>query len=237
MIVYDAHCHLEAVRQINSPRPLAVAAVNLQDIIKLDKYRQQNNLAKIGIGIHPWFIDPEVELINYQQQLIAIIETYQPDFIGECGLDYNKPHFESQQLLCELHCQLAQHYQLPIIFHCVRAYNQLLQIIARFPTLKGMLHGFNSNSEMARQLAKKNISLGIGSLVTNPNTQIYKSVTKLPLEFILVESDSPFMPMTGQEYSTPDDCLTYATAIANQQQKTQQEITCRVNANWIKLFS
>lgn len=234
--VFEAHCHLEAALLCDAPRRLAVAAVKLSDSVQLESYRQHNKLAKIGLGIHPWYIDESIELTEYHRQLSAIIEAQQPNFIGECGLDFNKPQRELQILLCDLHCQIAIQYQLPIVFHCVRAYNELLQIIGKYPRLRGMVHGFNNNHEMAKQFIKKNMFLGIGSLITNEATQIYKSLPRIPLESILIESDSPYMPMHGKVYSTPEDCNEYVQFIANRQQKTRQDIICQVNANWLQLF-
>ena len=59
MYVYDAHCHLESLNDDVSleQRFLAVAATN-EDSIKLAKYHKSNSQAKIGIGIHPWYISP-----------------------------------------------------------------------------------------------------------------------------------------------------------------------------------
>lgn len=234
-MLYDAHCHLDAAKFILKPARLAVASIELNDIQALQNYKQINNLAKIGAGLHPWHVE-NIETTTFKNKLKQLIEKYHPDFIGECGLDLLKPYIEQQITICEIHCELAIEYNLPIIFHCVRAYNQLLQIIAKYPKLCGMVHGFNANSETTRQFAKKNISIGIGSLIMNPNSQISKSIIHIPVEQILIESDSPYMPLSNHEISTPDDCLIYAQKLAELTKKSPDEIITKVNLNWTNLF-
>lgn len=232
---YDAHCHLDAVKLILKPARLAVASIQLNDIQALQNYKQINKLAKIGAGLHPWYIE-NIDTTTFKNKLKQLIETYHPDFIGECGLDLLKPNIEQQITICKIHCELAIEYDLPIIFHCVRAYNQLLQVIAKYPKLHGMVHGFNANYKTTQQFAKKNISIGIGSLIMNPNSQISKSIMHIPVEQILIESDSPYVPLSNREISTPDDCIIYAQKLAELTQKSLNEIITKANLNWTNLF-
>lgn len=230
--IFDGHCHLEAASEFNN-RELAVAAIKLSDIESLVTYREQNSLAKIGYGLHPWFIK---EIPNYQQMVVDI-EKYQPDFIGECGLDFLKPDHELQIKICHLHCRLAIHYNLPIVFHCVRAYNELLQIIKQYPNLRGLIHAFNGNNEMARQFNNKGFMLGIGSILMNENSQLAKSITKFDENMLIFESDSPFMALPGKVKSTPDDCLLYAERFTMLKNKLLEDIVIKSNQNWCSLFS
>lgn len=237
MYIYDAHCHLDAASLIDKSQKLAVASIQLTDIALLSEYRIKNNEAKIGVGLHPWHINPDNDINDIKIKLVEYVEKYKPDFIGECGLDFLKPYQGLQLEICKLHCEIAIKYNLPIVFHCVRAYNQLLQIITQFPTLRGMVHGFNSNREMAKQFAKKNISIGIGSLIMNVHSQITKSIANIPLEQILIESDSPYMPMQDNISSSPFDCMKFAEKIAEVKQKNLNDLINEVNSNWNKIFN
>lgn len=235
--VYDAHCHLESLNDVSEQRFLAVAASSLEDSSKLTTYRQSNCQAKIGIGIHPWYISPNSTLASITEKLETAILEYQPNFIGETGLDKLKPEFTLQQEVFYIHLQLAQKYNLPLVIHCVRAYNELLAILSKFTTLRGMVHAYNANSQTAKQLAKKNMLLGIGSIILNENSQLSKSIENIPLEQLLIESDAPYMPYGTKEFSSSEDCILYAKELAKNKKTNLTEIISKVNQNFITLYS
>ena len=241
--VYDAHCHLSnesynpTTNIVTAPAHSAVAATSSHDWSKLVTYRQINPKAKIGFGIHPWNIERDLPVDKLEAQLRAQIEQQQPDFIGETGLDMLKGNLNLQLEYLKIHLQLAQDFNLPIILHCVRAHNQLLELLGKFPKLRGMIHAYNANFETAKQYRRKNMQLGIGSIILTSNSQLTKSSAHLPLEQLLIESDAPYMPMTGKQTSNSTDCLTYALELAMLQQKNPSEVIARVNQNWLNLFS
>jgi TatD DNase family protein len=239
MYVYDAHCHLESLKDKSTkPRILAVAATELNDGLKLARYRQNNPLAKIGIGVHPWYIQSNLLTLDLiTEKLETAILKYQPDFIGETGLDKLKPEFDLQQEIFHIHLQLAQKYNLPVVIHCVRAYNELLAILSKFTSLRGMVHAYNANSETAKQLAKKNMLLGIGSIILNESSQLSKSIEKIPLEQLLIESDAPYMPYGAKKFSSSGDCILYAKQLAENKKINLTEIISKVNQNFITLFN
>lgn len=234
--VYDAHCHYAAA--INSSNQhLAVASIEPDDIVTLVTLRNSNAFAKIGCGLHPWYIGNDNNLTQISSQLETYIIKYQPNFIGECGLDKLKDNFALQLEVCEIHCQLATKYNLPIVFHCVRAYNELLQLIAKYPKLTGLIHGYNANTEMAKQFISKNFKLGIGSLIMNDTSQVSKSIQRISLDSIVIETDSPYMPMPNHEKSTTADVTIYCAKLADRLTKNPDELVIKVNQNWCDLFT
>ena len=235
--IYDSHCHLEAVKNNLQQIKIAIPGIILADIPKLLEYRSQNQLAKIGFGIHPWFIAPQEDHTLLYQELKQAIINHQPNFIGETGLDKNKPHFTYQLQMLSIHLELAQEFDLPVILHCVRAYNELLELLTKYPKLRGVVHAYNSNNEMARQLARKNMYLGIGSIILNENSQLAKSIAKIPSKQLLLESGAPYMPPQGSSHSTTENCLFYAQKLAQLQNKNLMELIHEANQNWKQLFS
>jgi TatD DNase family protein len=241
--VYDAHCHLsdescKLTTNIVTPQAhRAVAAISSHDWSKLATYRQINPNARIGFGVHPWNVERDLPVDKLEVQLRAQIEQQQPDFIGETGLDALKGNLNLQLEYLKIHLQLAQDFNLPIILHCVRAHNQLLEFLGEFPKLRGMIHAYNANFETAKQYRRKNMQLGIGGIILTTNSQLAKSSAHLPLEQLLIESDAPYKPMTDKQTSNSNDCLTYALELAMLQQKNPTEIISRVNQNWLDLFS
>ena len=234
---FDAHCHIEAISSANSMQKLAVCSINLQDIKELYEIRKNNPNIKIGIGLHPWQVTNNINLTEFSSKLMKLIEQYQPDFIGECGLDKLKPNFAKQVEICALHCQLAKQFKLPIVFHCVRSYNELLQIITQHPIIKGLLHAFNANNQIAKQLYKKSISLGVGSLILASTSQLRKSITKIPLAQILIESDAPYMPYANNTTSSAQDCLVYFNELCKIKSINSTAAIEIINQNWISLYA
>ncbi len=236
MLIYDAHCHLAAL--MTDPREfrVAVAAIKPSDAEDLIAYRRKNSLAKIGFGLHPWFIENN-DQIELDSKLTNLIDKFKPDFIGETGLDKNKANFAKQIKCLEIHIELAREFKLPIIIHCVRAYNELLQTLKKYSGISGMIHAYNGNTHTASQLAKFNMRLGIGSIILNNDSQLAKSITKIPNELILLETDAPYMPSFNKQSSTTFDCLLYAQRLSQLKNKSLGEIIAKANENWLQLFT
>lgn len=241
MLIYDSHCHYAAISANPLTFPIAVAAISLADMPQLQAYRQINPLAKIGCGIHPWLIAHNYATFNHalasslKAELYALIEKSQPSFIGETGLDKLKPNFALQLQAFKLHLELARDFKLPIIIHCVHAYNELLQLLRAYPKLRGSIHAFNGNQQLADQLAQKNMYLGIGSIILKNTSQLQRA--QIPSTQLLFESDAPYMPACNKIASSPYDCLIYAQRLAQLQQKSLTSIITAANQNWCSLFA
>lgn len=236
MLIYDSHCHLDAVKNSKLQGKIAIPAVNLTDLPELIKYRQQNLYAKIGCGLHPWFIDTNLSWERLKSKLYQLILDYKPNFIGETGLDANKPNFDLQKQSLAIHLEAATNFNLPIIIHCVRAYNELLQILAKFSHARGIVHAYTGNRELASQLAHKNMLLGIGSIILNNNSQLVKSAAKIPDEQLILETDAPYMPALNKSSAATNDCLIYAQRLAQLKGKKLFEIISQSNNNWQRMF-
>lgn len=235
-VPYDAHCHLEQIIT-NESTYRAIAAVTQKDWPKLVAYHELQPTVKIGFGIHPWHVNDEFSTKELEKLLRTQIHLHQPNFIGETGLDALKPDLDLQLEYLKVHLKLAQEFNLPIVLHCVRAHNQLLQILGSYPHVRGMVHAYNGNTDTAKQYLRKNMQLGIGSTILNQASQLCKSITHIPLEQLLIESDAPYMPQLNQLTSSSDDCVIYATELAHRQQKNLTEVISEVNQNWLNLFS
>lgn len=237
MLIYDSHCHLAALTHNQLAFRVAVPAIIPSDMPKLVAYRAQNHLAKIGCGLHPWYLASVPPTWLNLNQLRQLVNQYRPDFIGETGLDKFKPGFDLQLYSLRLHLHLAQELDMPIVIHCVRAYSELLQLLSEFPNIKGIVHAFNGNRELAKQLLRKNMFLGVGSIILNPNSQLHKSIAGISGAQLLLESDAPFMPALNKITSTSDDCWLYAQRLAQLSTKKIFDIADEVNYNWLKLFN
>jgi TatD DNase family protein len=236
MKIFDAHCHLAAIASEVPNYPLAVAAISLDDYSALVKLRQLHPQLKIGIGLHPWLVTPEFAGAQLREQLLNLISSDRPDFIGETGLDKLRPNFELQQHVLALQLTLAQEFELPVVLHCVRAYNELLSLLASHPICSGLVHAFNSTSQMAAQLQQHKCRVGVGSLVLNQKSIVRKALDQISVEQIVIESDAPYMPAAGKASSSYTDCISYAQEVATIKHLDLEQLASIANHNFTQLF-
>lgn len=166
-----------------------------------DKYPQNFGLC---FGLHPYFVsdqtpdDCEIAL----DQLTKLLP--QAMALGETGLDF-RPHIvqESEGLQIEMfenQIELAKVFQKPMVLHIVQGHDKAIQIfdIWGAPERAGLIHAFNGSYEMAKKYIDKGFFISVGGAVTyDKNRKLQDCVKKLPLEFLLIESDSPDQPPEG----------------------------------------
>lgn len=240
MLIYDAHCHYPALAEDSRQLRVAVAAVLPEAVASLAEYKKQNSFARIGIGLHPWNTNYRLKYANlaeFKAQFLKLIDRYHPDFIGETGLDKYKPDYAHQLELFKIQVQIADDQNLPLVIHCVAAYSDLLGVLTQFPRLRGLIHAYNGNSQIAQQLAKKNFYLGVGSVILKANSQLSKSIATIPNRQLILESDAPYMPPLAKASSTSNDCLIYAQRISQLKKQSLRNVIATSNAAWLALFS
>ncbi len=116
---------------------------------------------KISAGIHPW--DAE----RAQREWLDGIRELQPAAVGEVGLDYATDiDREAQRTWLARQRDLAAELGLPLIVHCVRAYDDLKAMLSGFP-LPVIVHGFTGSEQLASQLLDRGWYLSFGKTVVN----------------------------------------------------------------------
>ncbi|MFI5141380.1 MAG: TatD family hydrolase [Bacteroidia bacterium] len=138
-------------------------------------------------GIHPWYINTETE--SDFNELAQISKQTNVLAIGECGLDkVCNTDFTLQQTYFIKQIQLANILQKPLIIHCVKAFNETLQLLLHQKTQGAVIfHGFAKNSTLAKQLVNKGYYLSFGKhLLTASGAITFKTI---PIERIFLETD------------------------------------------------
>lgn len=145
----------------------------------------------LSIGIHPWHIDgntADAQLKIMEQHLIKS----ECLAVGECGLDRTtKIDFLLQKKVFTKQLHLAEKIKKPLIIHCVRAYQEILDLIKREQiSVPLIFHGFSKNSHIHSILLKfSNIYFSFGhSTLTSKITQA--NITATPLDRLFIETDS-----------------------------------------------
>jgi len=118
--------------------------------------------------------------------------------VGECGLDYFRdlsPR-DVQRRAFARHLALAREVGLPAVIHCRDAYEECLGIIRSEGArpVRGVMHCFQGDAEAARGALDLGLYLGIGGSLTFPREEALRRVAAgLPLERLVVETDSPYL--------------------------------------------
>jgi TatD DNase family protein len=135
---------------------------------------------------------------------------------------------------------LAEELNLPVVMHSREAEADTLNILKEIPVKSlGVAHSFTSSFEMARTLVEMGWYLGINGIVTFKNTEDLREVVRwLPLEKMLLETDSPFLtpvPFRGKP-NKPAHIPVIATFISELRDISLQELAEQTNENAQRLF-
>lgn len=139
-----------------------------------------------SIGIHPY----DINLVdqNSVKELELFLKFKNCKAIGECGLDKLKnTDLTSQQLILQKQFELAIKYNKPIIIHCVKAFDELIEFCKPFQNkIPIIIHGFNKSEELALQLISKGFHLSLNQSIFNKENFDF---TKLPINKLFLETD------------------------------------------------
>lgn len=140
-------------------------------------------------GIHPWHLDE-----NNSRELLAYLrdKATGPNLIafGEAGFDKLRgPSHEIQEAVFAEQVKIAGQFGKPLVIHCVRAWNELLEAHRNTkPETPWLVHGFRGKKDLALQLIRRGmyISLWFDFVVRNESSGLLKS---LPPDRIFLETD------------------------------------------------
>lgn len=163
----------------------------------LDFCRRWKGNAYPCIGLHP------TELGSSWAEELDLLEGALKDCpdavaIGECGMDlyWSKEQVAEQEEVFRTQLDLSLHTGLPVIIHARNATDRIFNILEdyRGRGLKGVFHAFSGSIETFRQLDRYgDWYVGIGGVLTFRKASIADTVSDIPLERILLETDSPYL--------------------------------------------
>jgi len=152
---------------------------------------KQNDFVYAAVGIHPGNLDSGTT----PEQIRALASDPKCVAIGEIGLDYywvsdNK----SQQIeIFEKQILIAKELNLPILVHDRDAHADTLEILKKHKP-KGVVHCFSGSVEMAKEIIKLGMYIGVGGVITFKNAKKLPDVVRVvPDELLLVETDCPYL--------------------------------------------
>ncbi len=193
--------------------------------------------AAIGVHAHEAEEATESEL----EKIKELYKSKKVVAVGEIGLDYHydfSPR-EKQLEIFEYQLLVANELDLPVIVHDREAHEDTMNLLKKHRP-KGVVHCFSGSAEMAKEIVKLGMYIGIGGAVTFKNAKKPVEVVEyLPLDRLLLETDAPYMtpvPFRGQRCDSSHIAYT-AEKIAEIKGIDVQELIDICNENAKRLFN
>ena len=205
---------------------------------------EQHSIIQSCIGVHPHDAqsvtkDTYDNLKNLVADKHDVIVGY-----GEIGLDYAKNYSEPtiQKKIFREQLELARELELPVVIHDRDAHADTLKILRSagpFPQ-GGVMHCFSGDMELARSVMDMGFHLSIPRVVTFKNGATLQEVAAaIPLEFLLLETDGPFLspdPWRGKR-NVPSNLLYTAFKVAQLREISMEKLATQTSANAQRLFN
>jgi TatD DNase family protein len=173
----------------------------------------------VAMGLHPTSVTE-----NYLSDLDVLKQEFiKRKFcaVGEVGIDlyWDTTTKFWQQKAFALQVEWALEYELPLIIHSRNACDETLEVLRNYKSekLKGVFHCFDGTLKHAQQVVELGFLIGVNGVVSFKNSQLPNLLNNIPLDFILLETDAPYLaphPYRGKR-NEPSFLLTIVEKIAS----------------------
>ena len=252
--IFDSHAHYddeqfdgdrdELLRSLPSKGVCAVinCASDLKSSATSAELSEKYPFFWCACGVHPHEAEKELktaDINEIEKRIVNFAEKKKCVAIGEIGIDYHydfSPR-ELQKELFELQLKLSKELDLPVIVHDREAHEDTMTLLKKYRP-KGVVHCFSGSVEMAREVLKLGMYIGLGGAVTFKNAKKPVAVAATDIDRILLETDCPYMapvPFRGTRCSS--DMIAYsAQTIASVKNMDVQTLVDAATENTKRLF-
>ena len=253
-MLIDSHSHIDGAEfQLDIDEVFArmkeaevggalVAGTSLQDYERGLNFANAHKNVWYAAGVHPSTKDDDHEASI--EELVGLTKPQKVVAIGECGLDYYYDYSgkENQRKVFAEHIRAAQETGLPLIIHTRDADDDTIGMLSEYYKEKpfaGEIHCFSGS----RRLAEFALSIGFyvsasGIITFNKSGELREIFADLPLDRLLVETDSPFLapvPLRGHR-NEPANVRYVAEKLAQVKDVSFEEIAKITSENFYRLF-
>lgn len=185
---------------------LICVGTDYEDSLEAVDFVQDREGCWASLGIHPH--EASKFLSDSPQNLESLVQnarrTGKVVAIGEVGLDYYYEHSpkKDQIKLLEMFLDLAQKYDLPVIFHIRDAFDDFWPIIDNFTKIRGVLHSFTDSEANLEKAMERRLLVGLNGIMTFTKDESQLAMAKkVLLKSLILETDAPYLapkPMRGK---------------------------------------
>lgn len=261
MRFFDTHTHFDyLVRQTDEPvaqlvqkalqsavEKILIVGVQSQDFVNIEKLTAlYPKILYYGLGLHPLYIQ------KHRQSDLDLLEKKlaynNPSCIAvaEIGLERHYPELLRDQLWkkqCDFfttQLQLAKQFQLPVSIHSRQAHDQLFGFLKVANLSRcGVIHGFSGSYQQAKRFIDLGYKIGVGGTITYQRAnKTRNTIAKLPLDALILETDSPDMPINGfqGQPNRPERIRQIFTALCSIRSEPSTQILQVIWQNSCRLF-
>jgi TatD DNase family protein len=251
-MLVDSHCHLDfadfaAEREAVIARARAVGVGTMLTIgTRLDEFQGVRAIAEAdpdiwcSVGAHPHEAGDHADLLA--DQLVVLTAHPKVVGIGETGLDfhYDLSPRETQERVFRAHIAASRATGLPLIVHAREADSEIARILDEERPPPGVLHCFSSGRDLAEAALALGFYISISGIVTFKKADELRAIVRdLPLDRLLVETDSPYLapvPYRGKR-NEPAFVKATAAAVAALKGVEPGRLASVTSANFFRLFA
>ncbi len=204
----DSHCHLDHEPLLSNLddiiqrsknigiKKILTISTSIESFSRVKEIVKKDEIIYGTIGIHPHEADKnKVDSVFFIKNLK---ENKKIIGVGETGLDfyYENSDREKQIESFRIHIDAALENNIPLIIHSRNADEKIFEILNDYKNknLKILMHCFTGSQQFAKKLLNLNAYFSASGIITFKNSEeLQKTFKFLPLERILIETDSPFL--------------------------------------------
>lgn len=247
-MIFDTHAHYtdeqfedryELLERLNSKEnvgAIITCATDLKSSSQCIALAKKYPFVYAAIGFHPEELTrTDIDISSLKELICERVVA-----IGEIGLDYywNKENKEKQQDAFIKQILLSKELSLPVIVHDREAHGDTLDILKKYKP-EGVVHCFSGSCEMAKEIVKLGMYIGVGGVLTFKNAKnLPEVVYNTPLDRILLETDAPYLaPVPFRSKRNDSSLIPYiAEKIGDIKGKSKEEILKITEKNAYRLF-
>lgn len=166
--------------------------------LAIEQAKRYGNMYTV-LGVHPGdcqYLSVTLEEALSDIESLILDKSNKCVALGEIGLDYHYPDTdkELQMKYFEAQMRLAEKLNVPVVIHDRDAHGDVMDVIRRFPKVRGVLHSFSGSAEMAQELVRLGYMISFSGTLTFKNARRPREVAvAIPKEKILIETDAPYL--------------------------------------------
>ncbi|MEB3288049.1 MAG: TatD family hydrolase [Vampirovibrionales bacterium] len=178
------------------------------------KIAEAHDNVYMAVAIHPTDVSDTLKYPDWQSRIRHLLEHPKVVAIGETGLDYywSTEHIDLQKQCLSMFLKLGVEFDKPVILHDrnvregdasgLNSHEDILSLVKSAPGVRGIMHCFSGDADFALRMIEAGFYISFaGNITFKKATDLQAAATVVPLEKILVETDSPFlspMPFRGK---------------------------------------
>lgn len=254
-MLVDSHCHFSLLDTENNPQAgieliSAAQALGVQTFLNIGTepndwpsvlaFAKAHDNVYASIGLHP---SETAEIEPDEAALLAVCSSEKVIAIGETGLDYFHKDIpiELQHERLRRHIRVAKALNKPLVIHTREARTDTLRILREEQAFDvgGVMHCFTETWEMAKAAMEMNFLISFSGIVTFKKALELKEIAlKIPLDFMLVETDAPFLAPEPYRGKTNQPAYVYYVAkyIAELRGQEFEQIAHATTENFFRCF-